>query len=899
MSIEKKNDITLILTYDSQKVKTLKCDKNDKLEDIFRNVASQIQENLDSLIFIYSGKELVDFTKTFNEIINAIDDTEKVMNILIYNIKRSLVVDKKKNINFIFLLNSKDISEIKAPRETILKNIFNEYATKKLLKMNALLFKYGDKEIDLNKKFDDVATSYDKKCNGMSILVYNKNPLKIKFFYDNKNPYEMHCYKEDKIKDVFNNYALNNSLNINDLCFEYEMIPILIDSQGTFLDLFNNEDNKSREFVNLTTITLSNNINEIDIIVKQGNLESQSYFKKYKYIIIISIIIILILIISLISYFVFRKKKYDSNEGLSSINVNLTDIITESDVVSEIISDIITDSDKVKETDSDIVSEIISDLITDSDKVKETDSDIVSEIISDLITESDIVSEIISDIITDSDKVKETDSDYIIPYCEEGYKLVNGKCKADYLIKATYLSVSPNEQVDLISSSSYISQMIIDGKIITPTEKYNFPEKGYHTIYYKFRKATYSTSSNIRFFRNKNRLITVSFSDFDDYFPDISFQEIFCQCTNLTSVDLSKIALNLNKNYNLRSMFEGCINLKYIIFNLNILNGQTSAYRMFYNCKSLTSIDLSRLNMSTISTFNEMFYNCISLKEINMKGLYLKSAQNINYMFYNCISLKSIDISNFKPNNLKEMKNVFENCISLSYINVNDLYTHNVINMDKLFYNCTSLKSINISIFNPQNVKSISNMFGYCSSLESIDISNFYVNSLVDINSMFTHCYSLTSIIFKNFDTSKVTNMSYLFSHCYSLTSIDLSNFNTEKVIYFESMFSHCYSLKSINILHFNTKSFNNIKYMFTGCYSLTSIDLSNFNRSSSYDYIFYNCPNLNYVNISSFSYHSNNNNMFNKNISSYGTLILDKNFYDKLIYYKNYIPSNWTIIFT
>ena len=815
MSIEKKNDITLILTYDSQTVKTLKCDKNEKLEDIFRNVASQIQENLDSLIFIYSGKELVDFTKTFNEIINAIDDTEKVMNILIYNIKRSLVVDKKKNINFIFLLNSKDISEIKAPRETILKNIFNEYATKKLLKMNALLFKYGDKEIDLNKKFDDVATSYDKKCNGMSILVYNKNPLKINFFYDNKNPYEMHCYKEDKIKDVFNNYALNNSLNINDLCFEYEMIPILIDSQGTFLDLFNNEDNKSREFVNLTTITLSNNINEIDIIVKQGNLESQSYFKKYKYIIIISIIIILILIISLISYFVFRKKKYDSNEGLSSINVNLTDIITESDVVSEIISD----------------------------------------------------------IITDSDKVKETDSDYIIPYCEEGYKLVNGKCKADYLIKATYLSVSPNEQVDLISSSSYISQMIIDGKIITPTEKYNFPEKGYHTIYYKFRKATYSTSSNIRFFRNKNRLITVSFSDFDDYIPDISFEDIFCQCTNLTSVDLSKIALNLNKNYNLRSMFEGCINLKYIIFNLNILNGQTSAYRMFYNCKSLTSVDLSRLNMSTISTFNEMFYNCISLK--------------------------SIDISNFKPNNLKGMKNVFENCISLSYINVNDLYTHNVINMDKLFYNCTSLKSINISIFNPQNVKSISNMFGYCSSLESIDISNFYVNSLVDINSMFTHCYSLTSIIFKNFDTSKVTNMSYLFSHCYSLTSIDLSNFNTEKVIYFESMFSHCYSLKSINILHFNTKSFNNIKYMFTGCYSLTSIDLSNFNRSSSYDYIFYNCPNLNYVNISSFSYHSNNNNMFNKNISSYGTLILDKNFYDKLIYYKNYIPSNWTIIFT
>jgi len=112
-------------------------------------------------------------------------------------------------------------------------------------------------------------------------------------------------------------------------------------------------------------------------------------------------------------------------------------------------------------------------------------------------------------------------------------------------------------------------------------------------------------------------------------------------------------------------------------------------------------------------------------------------------------------------------------------------------------------------------------------------------------------------------------------------------------------MFSHCYSLKSINILHFNTKSIQSIKYMFSGCYSLTSIDLSNFNKSSEYRYIFYDCPNLNYVNIRSFYYHYTDNNLFNKNISSYGTLILDKNYYDNLIYYKNYIPSNWTIIFT
>jgi hypothetical protein len=31
--------------------------------------------------------------------------------------------------------------------------------------------------------------------------------------------------------------------------------------------------------------------------------------------------------------------------------------------------------------------------------------------------------------------------------------------------------------------------MIIDGKNITPINKYNFPEKGSHTVYIKFKKV--------------------------------------------------------------------------------------------------------------------------------------------------------------------------------------------------------------------------------------------------------------------------------------------------------------------------------------------------------------------------------------------------------------------------
>ena len=830
MSIEKKDEITLILFYNSQIVKTLKCNKHDKLEKVFRNFASQIGEFFNSLIFLYSGDKITDFTKTFNQTINELDKAEKKMNILVYNMNRSLIYSNQNYINFIFLLNSKDFNEIKAPREEIIKKVCNEYANKKSLNFDSLLFKYGGKEIDLNKKFDDLANIFDKNCNGMPILVYNKNPLKIKFLYNEELPYEMNCYKEDKIKDVFNKYAIDKSLNIDNLSFEYEIIPITLDEQITFNHLINNDYDKSNISLFLTNNNLSyNDINEIDIIVKQKNYESQSFLGKYKnYIAILSIIIILIIIIVLICYFLFHGKPEH----------NYSDT-------------------------SDIANE------TDSDTGKETDSD----------------------------TAKETDSDIII-VCEEGYNLVDGKCKADYLIKATYLSLYENEPVTLISSSStsFISKMIIDGEIIKPTYKYNFLVIGYHTVYYKFNK---SSNTIFSFFRGITKLKKISFSDFNDYPISIEFSHMFYQCSNLTSVYLSNFSYNSNIKHNLNNMFSGCVNLTYVNFNLSNFNVLV-ATNMFYDCKSLTFIDISRLNMSEGTNFDNMFYNCISLKKINLKNFYLKSAFKINYMFYNCISLTSLDVSSFRPNGLSEMNSLFQNCISLNSINLDKLYTFNVKAMNKLFYNCTSLKSINISMFVTKDVKDLSYMFGYCSSLVSIDLSNFDTNEVTDMNSMFFHCHSLTSINFKNLVTSKVTNMSFLFSHCYSLLTIDLSSFNTEKVLYFDGMFSHCYSLKSINILHFNTKSFTTIKYMFYGCYSLTSIDLSNFNRtySHNYNYIFYDCPNLNFVNITPFNYYSNDNNLFNKNISSNGTLILDKNYYEKLIYYKNYIPSNWTIIF-
>ena len=142
------------------------------------------------------------------------------------------------------------------------------------------------------------------------------------------------------------------------------------------------------------------------------------------------------------------------------------------------------------------------------------------------------------------------------------------------------------------------------------------------------------------------------------------------------------------------------------------------------------------------------------------------------------------------------------------------------------------------------------------------------------MNSLFYHCHSLTRIDLPSNFIIKMTNLTAFFSDCHSLTSINLDNFHNTN--------------PSIGL---------NMNYMFSGCYSLTSLNfLSSNNVSNSFNGIFFNCPNLTYVNFSFVNSSQTTNNLFNDNISEFGTLILNDKYYQKSL--KNYKPpKNWTLI--
>ena len=158
---------------------------------------------------------------------------------------------------------------------------------------------------------------------------------------------------------------------------------------------------------------------------------------------------------------------------------------------------------------------------------------------------------------------------------------------------------------------------------------------------------------------------------------------------------------------------------------------------------------------------------------------YLKVTSNVTdmgYMFYNCSSLTQLDVSNWDTGNVKSMDYMFYNCESLIQLNASIWDTSNVTKMNSMFTNCESLAELDVSNWNTGQVTTMHYMFQNCSSLTQLDLGKWNTSQVTNIGSMFNQCSSLTQLDVSNWDTSKATTTSNMFSNCSSLKSIKMNN---------------------------------------------------------------------------------------------------------------------------
>ena len=464
---------------------------------------------------------------------------------------------------------------------------------------------------------------------------------------------------------------------------------------------------------------------------------------------------------------------------------------------------------------------------------------------------------------------------------------VEGFC--EYPIKYEVTSIEEKIIIEISGKPKKLKQLFADSDI-SKIERFDYPypqdESDMNGMFYHCTKLKYVDLSNFSFRNTKDlKNMFYSCSNLEEViFPTDgnsnnieSFSDMFAFASKIQSIDLS--SFNFKNTIDMGYMFNGCYNLKQIIFPKNDKAEKLEILSdMFANCKKLTSIDLSFFSFKKVINTSYMFNGCTELVSIIFPTEEKSnSLQFCKYMFCGCKKLKSIDISNLSfvkvidissmfngctnletlilpqnenANRIEDFSHMFQGCTKLVEIDLSNIDFVNAKKLTSLFNSCSSLRTIELTTSaKAEKVENLESMFLYCESLISVDLSNFSFKKTRNLSAMFLYCINLETVILpKNEIATNIEDISYMFAICFKLKTIDLSGISFINLKDLSYSFSNCIALE--NLILPNDGEFNyieNIAYAFANCHKLTTIDLSRFNLENVIDlsYLFFSCITL------------------------------------------------------
>ena len=421
-----------------------------------------------------------------------------------------------------------------------------------------------------------------------------------------------------------------------------------------------------------------------------------------------------------------------------------------------------------------------------------------------------------------------------------------------YLFRDCYLLTSLNLNNFNTSNASYMSGLFIDCHSLKKLEISNFDTSNVEDMSYMFFGCESLTSLNLINFdtynvEDMNNMFTNCFSL--KYLDISSFdttnvkdmKNMFYYCSSLTSLDLSNFTINfVDMEYFLNlctslefvkfskderkyafgyAMFSQCYSLKSIELYEFSFYGDMGY--LFSECNSLTSLNLSSVDMYFATEFRYLFEKCYSLKTLDLSNWDISGVNTINYMFYDCKSLISLDLSNFYTSSVTDMNSVFFNCRELTSIDLSKFYTSLVNNMNSMFYGCISLKTLNLSNFDTSKVNNMKSMFFNCASLESVDLSNFNTDNVDNMSMMFAGCLNLKFINFKNYKDELGIFTSNIFRRTRNNLKIYMNNIKEKNInnLIPELSISQCITNNYSLIYNENIKIINEKRICLDECY--------------------------------------------------------------------------------
>ena len=105
-----------------------------------------------------------------------------------------------------------------------------------------------------------------------------------------------------------------------------------------------------------------------------------------------------------------------------------------------------------------------------------------------------------------------------------------------------------------------------------------------------------------------------------------------------------------------------------VVFDVTFKDARPQrCFSWFKDCTSLTTISgIENLNTEEVTDMQKMFYGCKSLTTLDLSGFNTAKVEYMDFMFCNCSNLVSIYVSeSFTTNNVTYSEDMFTNCYSL------------------------------------------------------------------------------------------------------------------------------------------------------------------------------------------------------------------------------------------
>lgn len=302
-----------------------------------------------------------------------------------------------------------------------------------------------------------------------------------------------------------------------------------------------------------------------------------------------------------------------------------------------------------------------------------------------------------------------------------------------------------------------------------------------------------------------------------------SFEQTFNNCKNLTVLDVSKWdTSNVTDMTYLFNQCTGLVTLDVSGWNTGKATGMYGMFRL----TNLTTVDVSRWDVSHVGAATSMFYGCSKLATLDTADWRLTGLWAANDMFCGCKKLTRLDVSRWGMGNVMDMTEMFYGCNNLTALDgLAEWDTGKTIKMISMFYGCSKLADVNIASWDVRKVTTMESMLRG-TPIARLDLSAWNTDSLTNMRYMFEYCTSLTSLNMDGWNTSNVTDMSGLFSRDQQLTDLSMDGWNTGSVRLIGHMFEYCTKLTSLDLSGWDTSNVTDMYGLFANCTSLAVLKL-------------------------------------------------------------------------